>query len=141
MTENKQSRKTTGNLLGLLATLVLLVPVSFAAHGREKLDRDLRDKTGDDTVDVIVQYNSAPTDWQALKLLVRGGWEKNRLDSIRGSAISVPRSRLAELADDDDAKHISLDRPLGKLADAPGLNDVPLTIIASYAWVLGYVGN
>ena len=131
-----QSSAARRDWIGVLAAVLLVVPFSFAGGGKGKLARELQGVTGADSVDVIVQYNSVPTDKHAAKIAGKGGAEKQRLQSIRGSAASVPKNKLEELASDPDVKHISPDRPL-KMS----LNNSTAAVFGQYAWGLGYDGT
>jgi hypothetical protein len=73
--------------------LALLVASLNAAHGAgRKLDPELKDLTSDQTIDVIVQYRSAPTAADHHRVLARGGQLKHNLDIIRAAHYSLPAS-------------------------------------------------
>lgn len=97
--------------------------IGFAAPV-PKIAPDL--KTGDPSsvVDVIVQFNHAPTDAEHQKVASRGGTLKTTLGITNGALYSVPAGQLESLSEDPDVVYISPDRPLQQLLDvtAPSVN-------------------
>ena len=91
--------------------LVLLVSSFNAAHGAgRELDPELKDLNSDQTIDVIVQYRSAPTAADHHRVLARGGQLKNNLDIIRAAHYSLPADQLQALSDDPGVEFIAPDR-------------------------------
>ena len=81
---------------------LLIATAGFAPAADNKVAQDLLNQPGS-TVDVIVQYTTAPTAYHHRKVLNRGGVLKGDLGGvIRGAAYSVPASAIAELAKDPD---------------------------------------
>jgi len=91
--------------------LALLVASLHAAHGAgRKLDPELKDLTSDQTIDVIVQYRSAPTAADHHRVLARGGQLKHNLDIIRAAHYSLPAKQLQALSEDPHVEFIAPDR-------------------------------
>src|SRR5436190_7689514 len=100
-------------LLGLVA--LLAAALSFAEGKKHKVSKDLDALKGSNsgpTVDVIIQFNQAPTDVHHQKVHSKGGVLKTKMDLIKGAHYSVPVGSLDALADDPDVAYISPNRPL-----------------------------
>src|SRR5258708_35662347 len=63
-------------------------------------------------VNVVVQYNSAPSLLDISKLLSLGGVIKIQYTLIPGVAVQLPSTAVTLLAPDTSVSYISLDRPL-----------------------------
>src|SRR5256885_3947944 len=115
---NDHDLKTTtwGARIALLTLITLLAAaLSFADGKKHKLSKDLDALKGSNsgpTVDVIIQFNHAPTDVHHQKVQSKGGLLKSKMDSIKGAHYSVPVGSLDALADDPDVAYISPNRPL-----------------------------
>ena len=109
-----------------------------AFAGSAKIANDLLGASSADSVDVIIQYQQAPTALDHQKVLSYGGSLKQEWGFVKGATYSVPASALAELAADPDVAYISPDRPLSSTAsftptldyytgtvNAPWANDIP----------------
>ncbi len=129
----ERSASWGGCRLLLLAALLMHSALGFG--GNTKFADDLP-ASGD--VDVIVQYNVNPTPQHFGKLQRRGGKMNRDLRGVlKGAAFHVKAENLAELANDPDVKHISLDHKLKAAA-----NDYYDTAVnAQYGWGLGYDGS
>ena len=84
------------SLLILGAFLIFAAGAAFAGHG--KLARDLRGKKSSDQVNVIVQFNQAPTTKHHKAVLKRGGKLRRELKLLRSgvcidTSIGACRSR------------------------------------------------
>src|SRR5438128_9654629 len=103
-----------GTRLALLALFILLAAgLSLADGHKRKVSQDLEAlKSGPSgsTVDVIIQFNQAPTDAHHQRVQDKGGVLKTKLDVIKGAHYSVPVESLDALADDPDVVYISPDR-------------------------------
>ena len=120
---NDSSLKTTtwGARLALLALITLLAAgLSLADGKKNKLSKDLDALKGGHngaTVDVIIQFNQAPTAAHHQKVQNKGGVLKTKLDFIKGAHYSVPAEALDALADDPDVAYISPDRDVSGSLD------------------------
>src|SRR6266566_5116709 len=103
-----------GTRVAAVVILILLTAgLSFADGKKHKLSKDVEDlKSGPSatTVDVIIQFNQAPTQAHHQKVQDKGGVLKTKLDFINGAHYSVPVEALDALADDPDVVYISPDR-------------------------------
>jgi len=122
----------------LLSIFVLLFTASLSlAHGKKhKLSKDLEGVQGGPngpTVDVIIQFNQAPTDVQHGKVQGKGGALKRKLDVIKGAHYSVPVESLQTLADDPDIAYISPNRPVSHTSTST-VDYAPETVNAPVAW-------
>jgi len=97
---NDSVLKTTtwGTRLALLALIILLAAgLSLADGHKHKVSQDLEAlKSGPSgsTVDVIIQFNQAPTDAHHQRVQDKGGVLKRNLDLIKGAHYSVPVESL-----------------------------------------------
>ncbi len=128
-----------GTRVAAVVILILLTAgLSFADGKKHKLSKDVEDlKSGPSatTVDVIIQFNQAPTQAHHQKVQDKGGVLKTKLDFIKGAHYSVPVEALDALADDPDVAYISLDRPL-----RGALDTTVATVNGGYAQTLGLNG-
>src|SRR3989441_7700615 len=137
---NDSVLKTTtwGARLALLALITLLAAGLSLADGKHKVSKDLDAlKGGHDgaTVDVIIQFNQAPTEAHHQKVQDKGGVLKTKLDFINGAHYSIPVESLDALADDPDVVYISPDRPV-----RGALDTTVATVNGGYAQTLGLNG-
>jgi len=116
----------------LLLILALAIP---AAAGNRKVASDLP-QSGNDPVDVIIQFTTPPKQKHYDKVSQHGGTVKHDLSVVNGLHASMTPAQLNELAADPEVTHISPDRSLtGHLNNgAPAVN-------APYAWSLGLDGS
>ena len=75
-----------------------LLLAGATAFGQSKLSKDLAQAKAGSQVDVIVQFNTAPTAALHQHVLRSGGSLKRELASVKGSAYTIPQSALADLA-------------------------------------------
>src|SRR5437016_1772017 len=133
---------TWGRRLALLTLLMLLVAgLSFADGKKHKLSKDLDALKGSNsgpTVDVIIQFNQAPTDVHHQKVHSKGGVLKSKMDLIKGAHYSVPVGSLDALADDPDVAYISPNRPLSGTST---LDYGAESVNAPVAWQQGLDGT
>jgi len=126
----------------VLTVGIFLLSTSLAFAGNHKISKDLENKTGSNQVNVIVQFNQAPTARHHQKVFDRGGKINRNLGHFRGGAYSLPASAIADLANDPEVVYISPDRPLrGASTSAISLDYHTDTINASSAAPLGLDGT
>src|SRR6266849_3250290 len=140
---NDSVLKTTtwGARLALFVLITLLAAgLSFADGKKHKLSKDLDALKGGNsgaTVDVIIQFNQAPTAAHHQKVQSKGGVLKTKLDFIKAAHYSVPVEALDALADDPDVAYISPDREV-----RGSLDYVTSAVGANVAWsVYGLDGS
>ncbi len=109
--------------------------LALAADDR-KLSQDLRDKSGDMPVNVIVQYAVQPAQRHKDRIVALGGQVNLELHVVKGVAVSLPARQLRALSSDPDVSYVSSDRVV-----TPSLNYVTAAVNASYAWQSGYNGS
>src|SRR6266513_1273586 len=135
---------TWGARLALLALVALLAAaLSFADGKKHKLSKDLDALRGSNncpTVDVIIQFNHAPTDVHHQKVQSKGGLLKSKMDLIKGAHYSVPVGSLDALAADPDVAYISPNRPLSGTATST-LDYAAESVNAPVAWQQGLDGT
>lgn len=129
---------TAGQILqsGLkhLAQVGVLTAVAGMAFAGPKLAPDLKaDASG--MVDVIIQFNGAPTK-QELKKLGPYGQIKKIFNGINAANLSLPLSVVQSLESDPAIKYISPNRNM-----AGSLDLVDPTVGATVAWQYGYDGT
>jgi len=107
--------------------------------GDEKLAAELHRRSG--TVDVIVQYRTAPTEAHHRRVAGLGGRLNAKMDFIRGAHYSVPASALAALADDPEVAYVTPDRAISPTFDPAPDNITNGTISASYETSKGWIGT
>ena len=118
--------------------ILLTAGLSFAGGNKHKLSKDLEAlKSGPSgtAVDVIIQFNQAPTEAHHQKVQDKGGVLKTKLDFINGAHYSIPVESLDALADDPDVVYISPDRPV-----RGALDTTVATVNGGYAQTLGLNG-
>src|SRR5207245_10955586 len=100
-----------------------------------KISPDLKGKGGD-TVEVIVQITTTPTEKHKAKIANHGGEVKSVLHSMKAFAASVPTAKLAALSDDPEVRYISPNRQL-----KPHLDNTVAAVNAQIAWNYGLDGS
>jgi len=137
-----ETTTTWGARLALLALVALLAAALSLADGKKhKLSKDLDALKGSNsgpTVDVIIQFNQAPTDVHHQKVHSKGGVLKSKMDLIKGAHYSVPVGSLDALADDPDVAYISPNRPLSGTST---LDYGAESVNAPVAWQQGLDGT
>src|SRR6202021_3125659 len=93
----------------LVLAITLLAAVSGFAQ-RLKLSSDLANRHDKSMVEVIVRKKVAPTAEHYSRIASRNGTVRNDFSFIKSLHVSVPASRLSELARDKDVEYISLNR-------------------------------
>src|SRR3981189_1118613 len=93
----------------LLAILAAAEP-GVAAHPR--IAEDLNGIDPASSVNIIVQYRTAPTPAHHKNIFNRGGRLNRALGQINASAYRVPAMALESLANDSEVVHISADHEL-----------------------------
>jgi subtilisin family serine protease len=120
----------------VLAIMLLTAVLGFAQRS-PKLSSDLvvgrHDKS---MVEVIVRYKAAPSARHRSRITARQGTVKTDLSIIRSLHVSLPASRIAELARDKDVEYIAPNRKVGsKLYNTAG------AVNAQTAWNLNLDGT
>lgn len=139
----RQQNKSDGlrkAFLTLCAVTLIAMP-TFAVS--QKISNDLGNNASAGQVDVIVQYDQAPTAAYHQKVLNRGGKIKRDLGPFKGGAYSMPASALADLANDPNVVYISPDRPLKSTSTgnpAATLDRHLASINVNAAWNMGLSG-
>ncbi len=108
-----------------------------------KISKDLAGSNGSAPVNVIVQFNHAPTTLYHQKVLSLGGALRRELALVNAGAYSIPASALPALAADPDVVYITPDRPLrsaGNGSPTAVLDYHNETINAPTAWSWGLNG-
>src|ERR1700730_13338085 len=91
-------------------TLLGAASLCFAQH--PKLSPDLAGHDPEALVNVIIQYKAAPEQRHIDAVVRKGGRHRGTLGLVNGAVYSVATKSLADLADDPDVAHISLDHPV-----------------------------
>ena len=128
-----------GKIFVMVSALILCSNLAFA--GSLKISKDLQGKDPSSQVDVIVQFDQAPTTNYHQKVADRGGKLKRELGRFKGAVYTMPVSELEDLATDPAVKYISMDRPLrGSGTTSWVLDYHNETINSSNAWSQGLTG-
>ena len=118
-----------------LCAVILTASLAFA--GSPKMSKELEGKDSSDQVDVIVQFNQAPTAKHHQKVTSKGGNLKQELGLVKSGAYSLPAGALDDLANDPDVAYISPDRPVMGSGYSDGFVAVNADVARSY----GYTGQ
>src|SRR5450755_1018849 len=119
----------------LLVALGILLITGLCFGEQPKLADELRGRQDKSMIDVIVQFKPSTTGARVSPLIhgnkvtSRGGTVKRELGLINALHVSMPASRIAELAGDEHVAYISPDRPV-----KTSLNNAAAAINANYAW-------
>lgn len=116
--------------------VVVFALAGVAAARKDKLARELQDKTGGDAVNVIVQFNATPTAADEQRIARHHGTHYGDVGLIHGMLVSLPGGEVDRLSDEPTVKFVSPDRPLhSHLVNTAGAINAP------YAWSLGLDGS
>ena len=156
MSQQKQGQRKRAARLVRLAGLFLFTasvsfaaPVSAQAQAREnRMSRispelfRLSDAVQHGTVknhqlNVIVQFTQKPTRHHVQKMANLGGKHLRHLSLINGGAYNLPLSAVANLANDPEIVHVSLDRPI----QATSADKFQETVGGDVAHSLGWDGS
>ena len=121
----------TSAFLILWSGLSLVGQMTKASRGRmpikpnSKIAQDLRDRHGNETVDVIVRFKKSAQGERLTKARARlspkvtrsRGQRRTRLDLIRSSAYRVQAGEIETIANDPDVEFVAPDRTVGALLD------------------------
>ena len=113
------SSKTLQWIRTITCTAAILL-LTTAAYGKNpnKLATELRSGSSGSTVDVIVQFTSAPSQKHHDKIARRGGKLKTDLSGvIKAAHYQVPADQLDSLTDDPEILFVSPDRPVSGMLD------------------------
>jgi len=132
-----------GKRFGILV-LVLIAEAAFAQNRVGKFAPDLapvvakaqQGAFGNQTVNVIVQYNNAPKSRQEGKAIGLGARLNHRLSVVKSIALTIPVSALPALEADPEILSVSLDHPLKGMDD---YTDAAMNVAT--AWNSGYDGT
>jgi serine protease AprX len=119
--------------------LMLLVPILISASSAmaaSKLSPDLPGLSSSRTLDIIVQFRTAPADTDLKKIAYVGGKVKKVFKNIPGGLVTVSASALATIAADNNIAYISPDRTL-----AGSLEFAEPTVRADIALQYGWTGS
>jgi serine protease AprX len=105
-------------------------------QSKSKFSSELQNVDPQANVDVIVQFDQAPTDAHHQKVLSRGGQLRQTLNLVKAGAYRMPASAIADLANEPSVVHISVDHKLGAKLDYAAA-----AINASTAWTAGWNGT
>jgi hypothetical protein len=105
-------------------------PLPSGNHVRAK--SELRGRRDSSVVDVIVQFTSVPGPSHRNKISQHGGYVKTDLHLAQALRVSIPASRLADLARDPGVAYISPNRQLEST-----FNNSTGAVLAQYAWANG----
>ncbi len=121
--------------LAVVAALTLITAVSGFAQ-KPKLSSDLVGRHDKSMVEVIVRYKVLPSNLHRSRIASRKGTVLTDLSFINSLHVSLPASKLAELAKDKDVEYIAPNRKIGsKLYNTTG------AVNAAAAWNLGLDGT
>ena len=121
---------------GLIAAAV--APVEAARPERKskvKVSKELKGIRGDQDVEVLVRYQSSPTDDDARRVTGRGGIERGRFGSINAAHHTIKGRDLGDLENDPRVEAIAPVRSLGAHMDLTSP-----TVGAGTVNVSGYTG-
>jgi serine protease AprX len=107
----------------------------FAPDLAPTLARAHQGSTGNETVQVIVQYKDVPQSAQEGRVQRLGARLNHRLHLVKGIALTIPASALPALEADPEILSVSVDHPMKGLDDT---TDVATNVPA--AWNSGYNG-
>jgi serine protease AprX len=116
--------------------VVVFALAGVAAAHRDKLARELQNKTNSDTINVIVQFKGAPTADDEQRVARHHGKHNGDLNLVHAMLVSLPANEADRLSDEPTVKFISPDRKV----HAHLTNTAP-AINAPYAWSLGLDGT
>src|SRR5437667_12626062 len=117
----------------LVASLFILC-LAAPGNAENKLAPDLLFRKDRSALDVIVQFNSAPTERHHAKIRSKGGELKRDLGAVLNAAhYSIPADRIAELSNDPDVVYISPNRSLHASLDYANPT-VNAGIAREYGW-------
>src|SRR5712692_9250127 len=105
---------------------------------RHKFSKDLADKTSqpDAVVDVIVQYQTDPSDANVAAYTAKGAKVKDHLKRFRTVTLTASVKTVDALSDDSNVVYVTPDRPVTAQFDY-----AEQTINAPYAWQMGLDGS
>src|SRR3954471_10008758 len=104
-------------------------------HVSPELFDMIKNNDPNQVVDVVIQYRNGMGGGNRNQAEARGAKYKRGLKLIGSAQMSVPLSKVEDLADDKDVKYITLDRKVKMSVD-----DVTAAVAADLAWSYGYNG-
>src|SRR5689334_18038240 len=110
---------TNGSKVGRAVVVFIALLLSLPAFARNaKISADLDQVSAAKTVDVIVQYKSAPKQSHFDKAKNLGATMKRQHGRIKAASFRMKRTQLEKLlANDPNVAYISLDRPVKGMMD------------------------
>src|SRR5687768_6538478 len=91
----------------ILVALLGTAFASFSAAASSKLAPDMSGGNHTAPVDVIVQFNSVPSEEHHGRVAQRGGQLRRELRLINAAAYSIPAAALPDLAEDASVSYVS----------------------------------
>ena len=118
----------------IINATIFVVWLVIPCIAENKLAPDFSIRKSHSTVDVIVQFTSAPTATHHDKIRAVGGQLKANLSGvINGAHYSIPAEKIDELLRDPDVAYISPNRPLHAMLDYANPT-VNANIARQYGW-------
>jgi serine protease AprX len=113
-------------------------PYRISRHLSPDLFAMVQNNDPNRVVDVLVQYRNGFGGGNRNQAESRGAKYKRSFKVIDAAQMSIPLSKVEDLADDRDVKYISLDR---KVKMSATVSDVSYAVSADLAWSYGYSGT
>ena len=112
---------------------IFLLAASLVFAGSPKISKDLEGLEPGTFVDVIVQFEKAPSEADFGAVRGRGATEKKRLPLIKSGVFSLPVAALAGVANNPAISFISPDRPVQASLDY-AVETLGADIALDYGW-------
>src|ERR1700733_6757381 len=126
----------------LTAVLLSSNAIALSAEQHSKLSPDVLAASSSESVSIIVQYKTDPSDADEQLIRGRNGRVDHKLHGIRAFAAHVPKSSLDLMSKDSNVLYISPDRPLGaRQAISTSAEYTAEPINATKVWAQGYDGT
>jgi len=119
----------------IISLLPLIAGIALSASASDKIAPDAP-KSGNQSVHVIVQFTTTPTQRHWDKVAQHGGTVVEDLSLVKALHASMTPAQLRGLASDPEVAHISLDHSLSGM-----LNNAAPAVNAPYAWAQGLDGS
>jgi len=126
----------------LTAVLLSSNAIALSAEQHSKLSPDVLTASSSESVSIIVQYKTDPSDADEQLIRSRNGRVDHKLHGIRAFAAHVSKSSLDSMSKDSNVLYISPDRPLGaRQAISTSAEYTAEPINATKVWAQGYDGT
>ncbi len=134
--KNTESTAWGGKMLLLVLLVICTSSLAFAG----KKSKDLEGIAAGKSVDVIVQYATAPTDANVTKARGKGATFRKHFKKIKASVFTIPAGKIdAMMAADPNITYVTPDRPVYLLADYAQVA-IGADIARSYGWTGAGIG-